>query len=139
MSTYHGKNCHFVIADNGGTERDISGDLQSSNITFDIPTEEDTGFKDADKTFLVGIKGYNMSIDGNWSDTSNVGTDVVFSDLLGASQRFFRFAPGGSATGQRSYTGSVIMTSYNVTTPVGGKVGFSANFIGNGAMTASTM
>jgi hypothetical protein len=139
MATYHGKNCYFELTDGGGTARSIGTDLQDAAFAVELPDVKSTGFTDSWDESLVGIPGYKINIGGNWTDTSNTGTAVVLDSLIGASQRYFRLAPGGSATGQRCYTGSIIMTSYNVTVPVAGKVSVTANFVGTGVMTGSTM
>lgn len=140
MATYHGKNCYFAINDSGGTLRSIHSDLQNANISIDTATADDTAFTDTWQTAAVGIPGYKVSIDGLWSDTTSTGTDVVLMALLGASAAsYFRFAPAGSTSNYRSYVGSILLTAYNPTAAHTNMVRFTANFTGNGALTASTM
>lgn len=139
MATYHGKSAYFALTDVGGTLRSMGTDLQDATFGVELPDVKSTGFTDSWDESLVGIPGYKVTIGGNWTDTADTGTAVVLDGLIGASQRYFKLAPGGSATGQRCYTGSIIMSSYNVSVPVAGKVGISATFVGTGVMTASTM
>lgn len=137
MATYHGKNAYFTIEDSGGTARDISSDLTSVSLPRNVPTAETTGFGATDQSHLAGVKGATMTLEGNWSDTSNTGTDVVLNGIIGDLKEFV-YGPSGSTAGRCKRTGSAILTDYTVTSPVGGKVSFTATFIVSGAIAAST-
>jgi hypothetical protein len=134
----HGKSGYFAIYDSGGTLRDISNDLSSVNITFDVPTENTEGFGDTWTEVVAGVKNGTFSIEGNYSETASTGTDTVLWGILGSLQEFIH-APKGNTSGNRKWTGSAILTSYNPTTPVGGKISFTGNFQCSGTVTGSTI
>lgn len=107
-----------------------------------VDTSETSGFGDADKTYVVGLRGHTFKIAGQWDGASN-GPDEVLSNLAGAGAAGtvitqFVWGPAGSATGNVKYAGSCWVTSFQPASPIGGAVTFSADGIVNGAVARST-
>ena len=138
MAGYHGKSGVFYIESSGGTFYNIATESQSIAANFDVPLEEVTGFADTAQEFVAGIEGATLTLEGNWDDTTTTGTDTILWAIKGLKKEF-RWAPGGSATSRRKYTGSAFLNAYNPTANVRGKLGYSATFTCSGAVTGSTI
>ncbi len=63
------------------------------------------------------------------------GPAAVLTGLIGGGAKSIVFSPAGTATGELKRTVSAILTGYTESSPVGGKVGFTAAFTGTGAVT----
>ena len=65
--------------------------------------------------------------------------DGYFNGLLGGTARPWKVFPAGSVAGRPYYSGSAILTSYEVTSDVGDAIGFSSEFQNSGAVTRGTV
>ena len=142
MSKVHGRNANFQLTDIGGVNRNLSNWLNSIDFPTTVDTAEVPGFGDADKSVVVGLRGHTIKVAGNWDAASN-GPDDVFGQLAGQGAAgtvatTFIFGPAGSATGAVKYTGSCVVTNYQVAAPIGGAVTFSADMMVNGSVTRAT-
>jgi len=137
MAKYHGKSVYFTVADSDGTARKISCDLASVSLNRDAPTADVTGFCGNDTTAVIGMRSYNIALDGFWSDTGSTGTYTVLNGILGASTTW-ELGPAGSGTGMVKLSGSGFCTAFNTTGAVGAALGMSATIQGTGAISAST-
>ena len=134
----HGKDGVLLIEDSGGTFRNLSGEVVSVNLPFEAPEEETTGFGDSWQDHVVGIKGGNLTFDGNWTETASTGTHVTLWGVLGSVTEF-DWAPAGSSSGHWHYSGSFLVTGYNPTATVRGKVGFTCGGPTKGTVTAASL
>lgn len=126
----HGRAAEFHIEDSGGTIRDVSTDLNDITIDITVNNPEDTAFGD---TFITrsasGLRDYSMSVSGWYDDTASTGIETVLQGIL-AEIGVFKYLPGGSVTGNRIYSGCVVLDSYGVTSPVDGMITLTAAFSG---------
>jgi hypothetical protein len=113
-----------------------------------IETPETTTFsKEAVKTYIVGLKGYNISFGGHY-DGSTAGIDAIMTDLIKFQDagNFIPFVYGpsspGAFTGQTAdmkYYGQGLLTKYDLKSPVGGVVEFNGEIQVSGAVVRSTI
>ena len=102
---------------------------------MEVETAEVTTLGDDDKVYVTGLRDRTISIEGKWDGT----VDGYLSGLLGGTPRVWKVFPAGSAAGRPYYSGSAILTSYEVTSEVGDAIGFSAEFQNSGAVTRGTV
>jgi len=98
-------------------------------------TTEDTVIGDTWRTHKATLKSYTVSIDCMWdqSDTNGQGTLSVGSEIT------FSLYPSGEDTSDTYYTGTGIVTAFNVTTSVGEMITATIEVQGTGALTESTV
>jgi len=142
MAKKHGKGSAFTITDIGGTERDLSQFCDSVELPQTVATAETSGMGDSWQEFIPGMAGATISISGSWDNTATTGPDVVLGGLMGAGgvktngdPPTFEYGPEGSTNVLIRYTGTAILTGYTPSSPVGGKVSFSATLLVTGAVT----
>jgi hypothetical protein len=118
----HGKDTTFSIDNSAGAPTDIS--QYCDNVDFpglSADTAETSGFGADSKSYVAGLKGGTISISGAWDAVP----DAVLYGIVGKTGTF-SYVPGGSTV---TYSGECICTSYQVSSPIGGAVTFSASFI----------
>lgn len=148
MAAKPGSKAFFSLTDVGGTARDISQYCQSLGLQKKIDSLDTTGQGQSSapvKSFIAGLSETDIPIEANHDDAATTGTDVVLGAIADAggvqtdgSLLTFVYGPVGSASGARKYTGSCIMTSFDDTSPVAGKVGIKANLKVSGAVSRTT-
>jgi len=132
---YHGKDAAVFITDSGGTERNLTDVATSVGIPVEVETAEVTTFNDDDKVYVTGLRDRTISLEGKWDAT----VDGYLAGLLGGTARAWKVFPAGSAAGRPYYSGSAILTSYEVSAEIGDAIGFSAEFQNSGAVTRGTV
>lgn len=84
-----------------------------------------------------GLTDGELSITGLWDDAVTVGSHTVLStladDAAPTAPTAFVYKPNGVKT----YTGTAVMTSYQVSTPIDDMVAFTASFAISGAVVQS--
>ncbi len=148
MSAKHGSKAFFSLTDVGGTARTISPYVNTSGLQKKIDTVDTTGQGQGSapsKSFIPGLSETDIPIEVNFDDTANVGTDAVLGAIADAggvqtdgTLLTFIYGPQGNSSGQRKYTGSCILNSYDESAPAGGKVSIKANLKVTGAVTRTT-
>ena len=128
MAIVHGKEGvikagGYVISDVRGFGLETSGDVV-----------ETTALGESVKSFTAGTTAFSGNIDVNF----NRG-DSVQNTLLAGSQIAFILYPEGTTSGDRTYTGSGIVTGMSVTNALDSMVTKSVTFQGTGALTIGTV
>lgn len=125
MAEVHGKSAVFQVQDSGGTLRDLSSYLTSDGLSREADTPEVTAKGDNSKNYIAGLFDGSIPIEGNF----DVVVDGYLAGILNVA-RTFEYYPAGTPVGatKPKYSGSVILTSYEVEAPVDDKVGFSGEF-----------
>jgi len=134
MATIAGKVSTFTLDDAGDVVRDIGPYITAAEMDVSIDELDDTAFGDTWRTALMGLRGATLSVTGHYDTTANVGADTVFGDLLtdtSWTSADFVFSPDG---GTISYSGACILTSYNISSDVEGKVVITGNLRVTGAL-----
>jgi len=128
MAIVHGK--EGVIKAGGSVISDVTGfGLETSGDVV-----ETTALGESVKSFTAGTTAFSGNIDVNF----NRG-DSVQNTLLAGSQIAFILYPEGTTSGDRTYTGSGIVTGMSVNNSLDSMVTKSITFQGTGALTIGTV
>lgn len=125
----------MYVTDSGGSERNLTSYATSVGIPVEVETAEVSTLGDDDKVYVTGLRDRTISIEGKWDAT----VDGYLSGLLGGTARAWKVFPAGSAAGRPYYSGSAILTSFEVTSEIGDAVMFSAEWQNSGAVTRGTV
>jgi len=128
MAIVHGK--EGVIKAGGSVVSDVKG--FSLETTGDVV--ETTALGESVKSFAAGTTSFSGNIEVNF----NRG-DSVQNTLLAGSQIAFILYPEGTTSGDRTYTGSGIVTGMSVNNALDSMVTKSVTFQGTGALTIGTV
>lgn len=137
MAFRHGKNAVFKVDNSGGTLTDISAYLNDVSLPRSIETAETTtfGVTGGSKTYVVGLNDATVSVSGKYDST----VDAHLAGILGQDASVsFEYGPAGSTTGYVKFTGECFLTKYDLKSPVGDVVTFSADFQVTGQVTRAT-
>lgn len=137
MAFRHGKNAVFKVDNSGGTLTDISTYIHEVTLPRSIETAETTtfGVTGGSKTYVTGLNDATISISGKFHAT----VDAHLAGILGQDASVsFEYGPAGSTAGYVKFTGEAIMTKYDLSSPVGDVVTFSADFQVTGSITRAT-
>lgn len=107
-------------------------------FTQSVSPVDDTAMGDAWKSHIPGsgIKEFSGSLTCHWDETDTNGQETL---VVGASVTL-NLHPEGNQTGDKYWTGTASITEVTVTTPMDGNtIKRSFNFVGNGALTLSTV
>lgn len=142
MAFVHGKSTVFKLDNAAGTIVDLSSYLDDVGFPESIETGETTTFGAAgsSKTYIVGLNDRTVSLAGKWDAT----LDAHFAAVIAAqadgtvASSSFEFGPAGSTAGLVKYSGEALVTSFEVSNPVGDVVTFSAELQVTGQVTRGT-
>ena len=126
MAFQHGKNAYLSI---DATDISSYTDQQSLNRVKDL--FETTTFGNNDKTYIDGLREYDLSIGGKWDPA----LDLALDGTDDGATVVFVFGPEGNTSGDVRYSGDAFIANYNIDTPVGGGVTWTASFKPTGAVT----
>lgn len=133
MAFVHGK----------GTVVSIDGKAMSAyanSVTFsrEADTHDVTTFGRDAKVYAPGLTDGTASIEGTYDNTAVTGPSAVFGPLLGAAVVDMVYRPEGTATGRPTRTVSVLVTSYEESSPVADMVTWTAELQFSGAIVSTT-
>ena len=138
MPTFiHSKLSVFWLDTAGGTLTDISTYCDEVSMPEELDLVETTTFGATSKTYLVGFGDGKVTISGNWDRT----IDVQLSALRAAfragtlASASFEYGPEGASSGDKKFSGEVVMVNYEKNSAVKDQVKFSAEFQITGAVT----
>lgn len=129
MATFHGKS---GVVKNGAN---AVAEVRSFSLTISAETSDDTVMGDTWRSHKVGFKSWNGSIDCWWDDTDTNGQEAMDE----GTSITVNLQPEGSASGSFLYTGTATITEVTHTQTSEGVVERSFNFLGDGALTISTV
>ena len=128
MAIVHGK--EGVIKAGGSVVSDVTGfALETSGDVV-----ETTALGESVKSFTAGTTAFSGNINVNFNRA-----DSVQNTLLAGSQIAFILYPEGATSGDRTYTGSGIVTGMSVDNSLDSMVTKSVTFQGTGALTIGTV
>jgi hypothetical protein len=128
MATHHGKE---GVVTAGGTG---VGELTSFTLETTGDVVEDTALTDATKSFVAGRTSFSGTLEMHFDETDTPQTTLV----AGASIAFI-LLPEGNASGDRSFTGTGIVTGMSVNNAMDAIVSRTVTFQGTGALTIGTV
>ncbi len=118
----------------GGTALTSYIDSMTVNRSWDLA--DTTTFGNIGHTRLGTLQDFSLDISGHWDPTSSTGVDALLNTVYNAGTAVSWVAyPGGTATGQVSYTFSGLLESYNVDSAVENDVTWSATIQASGTAT----
>ena len=133
MAAVHGKDTYFLW-----NAVNLSPFATEVSFPQEAETAETATFGDSWKEYVVGLKDATISASGVWSGTA-AEVDATLGGALGTSASFeFRGNSAAVGAGNPKYTGTAILTSYEVTGGIGDAVSWSAEWQVSGAVTRAT-
>jgi predicted secreted protein len=141
MPTFkHGKNAFFALDGTAASLVNISDTLNEISMPREIETAETTAFGNNDKTYITGLGDATVSLSGMFDATLNtmIAGNIANLKSGSVSSLTFEYGPAGSASPQPKFTGEALVTSYEVSSPVGDVVTFSLELQVTGGVTGST-
>lgn len=136
MPTFkHGKNAQFELA---GTN--LSTTLNEISLPREIETAETTAFGTQDKTYITGLSDATVSLSGMFDATTDSAISTIIANLKSGSiaSASFTYGPSGSVASSPKFTGAALVTSYEISSPVGDVVTYSLELQCTGAVTGTT-
>jgi hypothetical protein len=125
MAATHGSKASFQVTDSGSTLRDITAFLSEAGLPRSADTAEVSTLSSLSKKYVPGLKDGTVPIAGPFDPT----VDGYLQGILGM-ERTFEYYPAGTPVGatKPKYSGSLILTSYEVSTPVDDAATFTGEF-----------
>jgi len=128
MATHHGKE---GVVKAGGT---AVGELTSFTLETTGDVVEDTALSDSTKSFVAGRTSFSGTLEMHFDETDTPQTSL----LAGASIAFI-LLPEGATSGDRSFTGTGIVTGMSVNNSMDAIISRTVTFQGTGALTIGTV
>lgn len=141
MPTFkHGKNAYFALDGTAGTLVAISDTLNEISVPREIETAETTAFGQNDKTYITGLGDATVSLSGMFDATVDamIAGNIANLKSGSVSSLTFEYGPSGSAASSVKLTGEALITSYEVSSPVGDVITYSLELQVTGGVTASS-
>ena len=141
MPTFkHGKNAYLSLDGTAGTRGDSSDTLNEISMPREIETAETTAFGNDDKTYITGLGDATISLSGMFDATTDtlIAGDIANLKSGSVSSLTFEYGPAGSVAAQPKFTGEALITSYEVSSPVGDVVTYSLELQVTGGVTGTT-
>ena len=128
MATHHGKE---GVVTAGGTG---VGELTGFTLETTGDVVEDTALTDATKSFVAGRTSFSGTLEMHFDETDSPQTS-----LTAGSSIAFILLPEGNSSGDRSFTGTGIVTGMSVNNSMDAIVSRTVTFQGTGALTIGTV
>lgn len=139
MPQAHGRNALVVLYDNAGASRDLSGDHNTTTLTWSRDNPETTTYGKDTTQRIAGLRDATLTGAGIWNTGASALDSILAGIMAGSGNTLVRFAPVG-VTGCPLYTGCMTLNSYEITPPVNGAVAFSYSLqMASGSISASTV
>jgi len=133
MPFAHGSRANFRLH-NGSTLTDLSTYITSVGWSPEQETAETSTLGVTSKTYIPGLRDATISIEGKFDPAADAVIEAAWGNL-----RAFQYQPAGPGTGNVQFSGSVILTSYEVSADMGDAGSFSAEFQVTGAYTRTVL
>jgi len=128
MATHHGKE-GVVTAGGSGV-----GELTGFTLETTGDVVEDTALTDATKSFVAGRTSFSGTLEMHFDET-----DTPQTNLTAGSSLAFILLPEGNSSGDRSFTGTGIVTGMSVNNSMDAIISRTVTFQGTGALTIGTV
>lgn len=139
MAFKHGSKAIFFLRDGipgAGSLRNLSTYIATTGLPGPIDTAEVSTLGSFSKKYVGGLIDHTFPLDGPWSQELD---EWLFSLVSASAYADFDYAPAGSVTGYPHYTGSCMLTSYEITTDVGDAAKFTAAFQVSGSVARAVL
>ncbi len=140
MSFKAGKDSHILMDGVAGSLVNISA--YADQVSFPQPVDnlDVSIFGTAAKQFIPGMTdGGEIQVSGPLDVAlGTFVTGLKAAQAAGSSSSTFTYSPAGSVSGQLKQTAEVYISSFDVSSSVGGRVEFSASLQVTGSVTNTT-
>ena len=128
MATHHGKEGVVTACGTG------IGELTGFTLETTGDVVEDTALTDATKSFVAGRTSFSGTLEMHFDETDSPQTS-----LTAGSSIAFILLPEGNSSGDRSFTGTGIVTGMSVNNSMDAIISRTVTFQGTGALTIGTV
>lgn len=131
----------FILLDNNaGTPTNLSAYSDNFQWPQTVQTLEVSAFGTSAKAFINGLTdGDTLTMSGPLDVTLHSHlTNVKAAQAAGSSTSTITWGPGGSVSGQPKISAECWVSSYSVTTAVGGRMEYSCSLQVTGSVSNST-
>ena len=128
MATHHGKE---GVVKAGGTG---IGEIIGFTLETTADVVEDTALTDATKSFVAGRTSFSGTLEMHFDETDSPQTS-----LTAGSSIAFILLPEGNSSGDRSFTGTGIVTGMSVNNSMDAIISRTVTFQGTGDLTRGTV
>ena len=128
MATHHGKEGVVTV---GGTG---VGELTGFTLETTGDVVEDTALTDATKSFVAGRTSFSGTLEMHFDET-----DTPQTNLVAGAELAFILLPEGNSSGDRSFTGTGIVTGMSVNNSMDAIISRTVTFQGTGALAIGTV
>ena len=133
MAFTHGKKARFLLEDSSTISRDISAYMNTAGLNRSAETAETSVFSSTAKTYVPGLKDGTIPLGGVWDPT----LDGYMDGVVG-KDKAYKYFPASTAAGSVHYGGDCIITSYDISSALGGAVSWSGSLQLTGTVNRST-
>ena len=135
MAFRHGKAAAFYI-----NSVNLTSFLDTLEVPFEVATADTSTFGNNWTSAIAGMTSATISGSGSYDPTNTTGPSSAILAIIGAGTAVtFAHFPGGSVSGQRTNTGSCIVTNFTESSAVGDRVTFSFEAQVTGTVTSGTV
>ncbi len=124
MAFVHGKGSTMSV---DGSAISAYTDSTSLNKVKDLFETTVFGATGDNKTFIDGLREHDISIGGKW----DAALDLIMANADDGASVAFSYSPDAGTT---TYSGNCFIANYNIDSPVGGGVTWTASFKPTGAV-----
>ena len=128
MALHHGKSGEVAIGGSG------VGELTGFTLETTGDVVEDTALTDATKSFVAGRTSFSGTLEMHFDETDSPQTS-----LTAGSSIAFILLPEGNSSGDRSFTGTGIVTGMSVNNAMDEIISRTVTFQGTGTLTRGTV
>jgi hypothetical protein len=133
LSAVHGKDTFFEW-----DSVDLSPYLNDFSFPQEADTSETSTFGATHKSYVVGLIDATISGSGIWDGTAGAADDTLAAGLATSAAFEYRANSAVAGTNNPKYTGTAILTKYEITGSIGDAAAFSAEWQVSGPVTRGT-
>ena len=113
----------------------IEDELTSIVQTTDVNIVDVTAFGDSASTFVEGLPTSNYSVSGFFDPAASQGDATIYGRIgNGAATALLETTGSAAGTNSPTYSVSAFVSSYSITSDVGGATTYTADFQVSGAL-----
>ena len=141
MPTFkHGKNAVFLMTGSNTAAYDFTNVTTDVALSKVMETGETTAFQNSNKTYIVGLQDATISVSGYYDPVADENINGAIANLSNGTRSNLSFSvgPSGSSASDIKYSGSCIITSYDLSPAVADVVPFTLELQVTGSVTRGT-
>lgn len=137
MAASHGSSGLFKLT-SGGSLRDLSAYVETTGLQRDIDQAETSALGTSDKSYIPGLSGATIPLEGFLDPTIDGYIETVRSTQI-AGGTAWEYYPAGSATSRVKYSGSAYVAKYELKTSVNDANKMTGELQVTGAITRAVL